>query len=542
MQKPNQKLEKGSIFILSIGFVIWSAVFISQTSVIAFDGHRYFCLFDDAMISMRYAWNFSHGSGLVWNHGEYIQGYSNLLLTLLMSSATYFLNKSTAALFMQIAGAAFMLAIATISMKISDLAIPTNNYPSRAIIRILSFLGGLCYYPLAYWSLMGMETGLLTLLLLLSILCALNYSKSGRFSTSIAAAIFLGLAYLTRIDAVIFAIPTFIYILFVNSRQLKNRNVLLRLSAIIGFYLLFVAGLLIFQYLYYGDLLPNTYYLKLTGMPFLNRMNDGIDFIIPFLNETWIVLIISMLGIFIHLRKQSFLLFSLVLAAIGYQIYIGGDAWNYWRIMSPTIPLEFILFISAINAFIQAIMDSKVINRAFPAHFMNSKKVLAASLVIILSLSGFLYSNNRFKDEIFFSSLPFDVSRNIIRINTAIFINKFTSKEATIGVFAAGAIPYYTDRRGIDFLGKADKYIAHLPPHTSGVIAKIPGHNKFDLNYSIKTLQPTFVERMKWGGEDLSQWAQTRYAIIQYHDINLFLLKDSPLVFWKKIANSVTSH
>ena len=107
MQKPNQKLEKGSIFILSIGFVIWSAVFISQTSVIAFDGHRYFCLFDDAMISMRYAWNFSHGSGLVWNHGEYIQGYSNLLLTLLMSSATYFLNKSTAALFMQIAGAAF---------------------------------------------------------------------------------------------------------------------------------------------------------------------------------------------------------------------------------------------------------------------------------------------------------------------------------------------------------------------------------------------------------------------------------------------------
>jgi hypothetical protein len=39
----------------------WAHPFIMESSVVAFDGRRYFNLFDDAMISMRYAWNFSHG-------------------------------------------------------------------------------------------------------------------------------------------------------------------------------------------------------------------------------------------------------------------------------------------------------------------------------------------------------------------------------------------------------------------------------------------------------------------------------------------------
>ena len=73
------------ICILGIGLIIWAAAFIYRSSFIAIDGKRYYCLFDDAMISMRYAWNFSHGLGLVWNPGEYVQGYTNLLMVLLMS-------------------------------------------------------------------------------------------------------------------------------------------------------------------------------------------------------------------------------------------------------------------------------------------------------------------------------------------------------------------------------------------------------------------------------------------------------------------------
>ena len=74
-------------------YLIWAALFIYQSSYIAIDGHRYFGLFDDAMISMRYAWNFAHGNGLVWNVGQRVEGYTNLLMTLVMSVAALLLNK-----------------------------------------------------------------------------------------------------------------------------------------------------------------------------------------------------------------------------------------------------------------------------------------------------------------------------------------------------------------------------------------------------------------------------------------------------------------
>jgi len=58
------------------------------------------------MISMRYAWNFAHGKGLEWNSEEYVQGYTNLLMTLLMSLPFFsFVDKSAAVLWIQISGA-----------------------------------------------------------------------------------------------------------------------------------------------------------------------------------------------------------------------------------------------------------------------------------------------------------------------------------------------------------------------------------------------------------------------------------------------------
>src|ERR1700676_1047736 len=51
-----------------VSFFIYAAIFIFKSSFII-DGIRYFSLFDDDMISMRYAANLAHGHGLVWNPG-----------------------------------------------------------------------------------------------------------------------------------------------------------------------------------------------------------------------------------------------------------------------------------------------------------------------------------------------------------------------------------------------------------------------------------------------------------------------------------------
>ena len=70
---------------VAIGWGAWSAEFIRRTSFIAIDGVQRYCLFDDAMISMRYGRNLIEGNGLVWNPGERVEGITNLLMTLYMA-------------------------------------------------------------------------------------------------------------------------------------------------------------------------------------------------------------------------------------------------------------------------------------------------------------------------------------------------------------------------------------------------------------------------------------------------------------------------
>ena len=65
--------------------LVWGARYIERTSFVHGD-ERVFCLWDDAMISMRYARNLRLGNGLVWNaEGERIQGFSNPVATLAMA-------------------------------------------------------------------------------------------------------------------------------------------------------------------------------------------------------------------------------------------------------------------------------------------------------------------------------------------------------------------------------------------------------------------------------------------------------------------------
>jgi arabinofuranosyltransferase len=510
MDVPNRKLEKAVLATISIAFVIWSAAFIYRSSFIAIDGHRYFCLYDDAMISMRYAWNFSHGLGLVWNQGERIQGYSNLLMTLLMSLATLIFSKPIAPLVIQILGMGFMLAIAYISMKIADYILPDEDHKLHRLGRVLAFLCALLYYPLTYWSLMGMETGLLTLLLLSSILFTFHYTRNRDFSSLLLVSEFLGLAFLTRNDSIVFAIPIWIYIIWETyaSAPKARGKVSRKLLAAISLYFIFIIGQLIFQYRYYGEILPNTYTLKLTGMPLLTRIGNGVGFIKPFLMEIIFILVPAGMELIFDFGKRKLLLFSIVLSAIGYQVYVGGDAMNYWRMMSPAMPLLVILFISAAKATILAISNTQAFNAYFLRTPIFPRKYVTEILITSLILIGLLSANIRFLPEISLLTKPFRTQPTINNVNVAILLGQLTTKDATIGVMAAGTVSYFTDRRAIDFLGKSDRYIAHLPPDLSGRIAwagmtSVPGHNKYDLNYSIKTLKPTYVQRFDWGTQVL---------------------------------------
>ena len=71
--------------LLAAAYAAWGLLYIWRTSFVL-DGERVFVLWDDAMISLRYAQNLVAGHGLVWNAGERVQGISNLGVTLAMAA------------------------------------------------------------------------------------------------------------------------------------------------------------------------------------------------------------------------------------------------------------------------------------------------------------------------------------------------------------------------------------------------------------------------------------------------------------------------
>ena len=533
------------IFGIGACFIAWASLFIYHSSFVCIDGRRYYCLFDDAMISMRYAWNLSHGLGLVWNPGEYVEGYTNLLMTLLMSLATLLLDKVNAVLAIQIFGIIFMLANAYLVMSIAEYLIPRQERYHQ-LFRAVAFLCTLSYYPLLYWSLMGMETGLLAVLLSLSVLLALRYARDRRPTQGVLLSVSLGLAFLTRPDTVVLAFPVFVYVFYAAHKSERSLRSLPFLLAMLGLYALFIVGQELFRWGYYGEWLPNTYTLKVSGIPLLARIWNGINFVWPFLKEIYVLLIVVGAGIVFSFRRDKLFLVSVLVVLVGYQVWAGGDASIYWRLLSPGVPIVLVLGVHEILMFLQYVSETAGIRRyflrnpSFPRHY-----VLGA--LACLLMVGMLFSvNSRFLPEIAMLSKFNAVRTNEERVNVALVIERLTTPGATVGVFDAGAIPYYTGRPAIDFLGKMDRHIARLPPDLSGAtrtpsnegMIYNPGHNRYDLEYSIKELKPTYARSFRWGGQNVLGWAESEYVTVVYKTAYVNFLKGSEDVRWDDIETA----
>ncbi len=509
-------LSASPFLALALAYLIWALSYIYGSSYVASDGRVYFNLFDDAMISMRYAWNFAHGGVLAWNVGERVEGYTNLLMTLWMAAAAFFFEKRYAVLAVQLSGIFFMLGAAFFAMKMYE------TKSGRGVFAVLTFALVLLYYPLNFWALMGMETGLLAFLLGAGVYASLLYDQTRAPQRLWQTALAFGLAHLARNESILFAALAFLFLLPSALRDKKDFQRFLLAGAL---YSLFVAAQLGFRYFYYGALVPNTYVLKLVGMTLAQRLQNGLGFIQPYLRESAAVILLALGGVLRNPSRPKTYLFGFWLVAVLYQIYVGGDSWNYWRIMAPVTPFMFVIATDAARALFGRRESSALRAGAF--------------LVPLLCL---LVADWRFLPEMSLRARPYQNNYARAHVEMAIALNELTDEQATIGVFWGGTLPYYLDRYAIDFLGKSDQYIASLPPDLSGQSAgfgmnSIPGHNKHDLNYSIKTLLPDFVEEFDYGTEKLSGWAQTRYVRVKYGEAKLYLLKDSPHVRWEKIRD-----
>jgi hypothetical protein len=547
-----------------------SAAFIAR-SAFEVDGQTYFSLFDDAMISMRYARNLAGGFGLVWNpDAAPIEGYSNLLWTLWMAVLHLLrLPEPSISLGVMITGAVLLIGNVVVVGSVARLL--TGSHLPMLLAMSLTAL----YYPLVYWTLRGMEVGMLTFIVSSATLAALKIQQNRRSRDVAILCVLFAAAELTRDDATLLVIVIALWLVAVLPRAERYRFGIPLATAIV----VPLAAVAIFRESYFHALLPNTYYLKMTGVTLGVRLSRGMKALLELEISHLLAPTVAASLVFLQRRgpmREPLLLAILVGTAALYSVYVGGDAWEWMlcsnRFITPVVPLLLVLASAGLVDIAQRMLRGRTVVVCLllcaaavglgamvkvgpirPGDGLAQGPVPLDTTAIIglwLSVSYLarrLPETGRLRGILLPSFLSFGllvafdwapVSRwlsdngyhmgdDATLTRTGLALRSALDPRASVAVFAAGAIPYFSHARSIDLLGKNDPVIARLPSH----LPFFPGHAKWDYAYSIGRLRPDVVQTPWFLTEGQGVAARSELRRLGYEPIvaGMWVRQDSAL-------------
>ena len=515
--------------------LIASAAFIIRAAS-SINGRRAYLLFDDAAISLNYARSFADGHGLVWVPGQHpVEGYSNLLWTLWMAVLELpHPADRLVGLEVMFSGAVILAANVHLITRIARrVAGPSQLVP------LLCGLAAAVYYALTSWTLEGMETGLVALLYSGAILIALTACDPGTPSNRrqrllLGCGSVLALAALTRDDTLVVAAVVGVFVFLRSGRRLVS-------VAITGApVVLAVLGHLLFRLAYYGEPLPNTYYLKLGGVPLTSRLGRGLVVLAQNASLQLVVpVVLTVAFVWLATRERrpmpygTGLLLGVLVAQALYVLYAGGDSYDQSysdRFLVPVVPFLFILAVLGATALAASVGKSRrpiltcgvvilladlfIATRALPVHVLLQPGAplswLMCNLACGIAVIGFGLANLFGRLPVGFLvcglSLAAVVATDAVPITSwaqhrygpldafaaaeGTALARSTPPTATVAVVGAGNIVFFDHRRAVDLLGYDDHFIATRTPHLA---ISTPGHEKWDYAYSIGKLRPDVV-------------------------------------------------
>ena len=444
----NRPLYQWRLIALAL-LTLLSVVALFQNSIIV-DGARVFWLNDDQMISMRYARNLAQGYGLVWNPGERVEGYTNFLWTLVMAGFHLLpIGDARAAIPVKTVNWALACAVLLLGERLLRFFLPKPTWALPVLLGVMALCG-----DIVYWSVNGFETTLLTAAFLLVVVRILEESKADRPRPG--TYLLMGLLPLIRSDA---------YHVWVGLAWLalglhRDRP---RIARLLGVSLVLPILHLLLRYGYYGDWLPNTYYLKIAGVQ--GRTVLGLQHLSRFVRNYGVVLALAIMGTLFARDRRRWLLIGGLAISVCYVLVVGGDILPYSRFLAHFVPVILVLALVSIL---------EVAQRAWIQFLL----LLAIFLLLFLQTGGYNISVLRpDRDDV--------GERGMV---AGVLIQRYTGPQASVAVFAVGGAPYFSHRYAIDLLGKSDPYIARQQARRADWI----GHNKFDLEHSLG-LEPDLV-------------------------------------------------
>ena len=295
---------------------------------------------DDSFISIRYAQNLLDGHGLVYNAGERVEGYTNLLWTLLLAALMSLGVAPLAA-----AKLPGIVAYAALALGLAHWSWRQSRDGSRPFLPLAAGLV-LISNDFHVWATGGLETMLFTALAVQALLLTRFASRSTR-SAWLAGALF-GLLVLTRPDGLLFAAAGVVSYWIPPGRFPPGTRMRRSLATLVPVLAVLVV-LVPWKLAYYGDLLPTAFYSKSALRPYYSQ---GIIFVGVYLVKNWYLLVAGLLALLAFATRRDevspesrwddrFLLGSCALFT-AYLVHVGGD-FMFARRLLPAAPLLFLV-------------------------------------------------------------------------------------------------------------------------------------------------------------------------------------------------------
>jgi hypothetical protein len=414
---------------------------------------------DDMMITLRYAWNLVGGRGLVWNAGEHVEGITNFLWALILAVPQALLGMRRAALGAIVINAGLLVAVIAMTFTLVRRLGGSRFAAALAAFALATHQGTL------HWAAGGSEAILLALLLLGMAWHACGEGEATK-REGIAGALCGGLALLTRPDA----LPVVAVLLVALLMRSECRSMRFGL---LGLFATLPLAQLVFRLAYYGELLPNTYYLKMTGWP--TRPLAGIDYVVRLTSQHAPHLAFAVGALLAVRRRATTFLFAALVLQFLYIVWAGGDELPKQRFFVPIAPLLFALSLVGAEQLAHRIGGAREGVSECP--LSGCQPLWLPWAVVTLAGIGGGFLPGQFD--------PAAANRSRAEhdcVQQGLLIKENTQPETTVGVFWAGATIYYSERHGIDLLGKCDRTIAHEDAKP-GLMK--PGHNKYDFEFSL---------------------------------------------------------
>ena len=292
---------------------------------------------DDAYISFRYARNLVEGDGLVFNPGDRVEGYTNFLWTMVAAvplatgadDPLPFMHRTGRVLWF---GSYFLLM--SMGSYLAFRGVLTGPLIAIPLIAHWSF---------NQWFLSGMETGMVSFLFLLTlVIFSLQNPRSPLLGALLGVSCVLTL--LSRPDTVFFLAGLAMAGLVCLRSWFRDREFRRRwVPAFLLPVFLIHVPYTVWRLIYYGDLLPNTYYAKAAYNPAYQR---GWEYLAKYF-EIYAFAPLLLIPVAAALMTRDVVVRRFLAGAVFgtaavffYVVRLGGDFME-WRFLTPVTGVVF---------------------------------------------------------------------------------------------------------------------------------------------------------------------------------------------------------